>query len=110
MVLQKLDEGGRGQLSAGLTSRLSPAKRRGLPLIIESFSQAAAQMLERRVHVIGVVSILLSRKQHVKDMVNIVVPLGIVEPRTTLRVARQVAGSVVVILKHQVDLTLPGNR
>ena len=72
---------------------------RVIPLVSKSIRQTTAKMPVRRLRIIRVITIGLAREQHVKAVVNIVVPLRVVQRHPALLIAVQIARTVIPIFE-----------
>ena len=104
VVLQEPDEGRRGQRAARLAAR-TPAMRRQIALIREALRETAAEMTERRL-VVSVVAHGLAGDQDVQRVVDVIVPLGLVERAPTGGGTLEVPRLVRVVLEHEVHGTI----
>lgn len=102
MILQERNEGRRRQLAARFPA-VCDVILGVFALIGESFSQTAAQVSHRIWGVVGVVSVGFPGEQHVNAVVDIVVPLRVIQSNAARLIATQVARGVVDILDDEVD-------
>src|SRR5581483_3139671 len=105
MVLEERDEGGEREMAAGL-SALTRVIFGIIALIGESLAQAAAEMLYRILRVIRVVAIGFAGEEYVNGMVNVVVPLGVVQLRLIIGFATEIASAVVIVFKDEMDMAI----
>ncbi len=73
--LQEGNEGSERQVRGRLAARLAVAKAGRLALVDEAFGQRAPEARHRRIGIVGVVAVDLAGDQHVRRMVDVVVPL-----------------------------------
>ena len=64
--------------------------------------------MRRIIAVIGVIAVGFSCEEHVKNVVDIVIPLGRVPAGTAMGVTAQIMCRVVVIFENKMDLALIG--
>ena len=95
VVLQEQHKGTGRQVPAGFTAWRAMAV--GLALEHEAFGQAARQLVDGALLVIGVVAFGFAGQQHMQGIVAVVVPLGV-------EALLKQAGLVVLVLQHQPHL------
>ncbi len=93
-------------MGARLAARGAVPKRRRIALEGKALGQAAAELGRRPAGEIDVVAVVFAGHQHVRGVVEVVVPLGGGALRAAVAAAAQVAGAVAVVLEDQVDLAL----
>ncbi|VWC50302.1 hypothetical protein BLA6863_07811 [Burkholderia lata] len=98
VVLQECDERGRRQVRARFAARGAVVQRRRFALVREAFAERAREMAQRRVGVRAVVAVALAGQQHVRAVVEVVVPLRV---ETT---GSEQAGRIALVLEHEVHM------
>ncbi len=107
-VLQEVHERQRPVCRAGLAARRAAAMTGRLALPGEAFGQAAAQQRQRRPCEVGVVAVAFAGGDHVRRVVEVVVPPAR-RSRASRRLARvgpQPARFVGLVLQHQVHVPI----
>lgn len=77
-------------------------------LVRESLGQTATEMMQRLLHVVGIISVGFAGNQHVHGVVDVVIPLGVIKLNSVLPISYQVVRGVVAIFKDKVDVSLMG--
>ncbi|MDR8969313.1 hypothetical protein FEP58_05702 [Burkholderia multivorans] len=104
VVLQERHERGRRQLRARLAARCAVVQRRRFALVRESFAERAREMTQRRVRIRAVVAVALAGQQHVRAVVEVVVPLRVEAVRP------EQARGIAFVLEHQMHVALACGR
>src|SRR6185312_4026364 len=103
MILQKRYEAARRQISARLTASCAITKSGHISLIAVALGKTPSQM-PHCIRVVGVVSVFLSRHQHMQRVMNIVVPLRVITRCERASITAQVARGVVGIFQNQMHV------
>src|SRR5438105_12581044 len=106
MVLQKGNEGARGQRGAPLAAGMAAAPRRRLTLIRESLRKATSNLADPRIGIIAVIALPLVRDGRVQCVVEVVIPLRGVGAGPAIRIAHEAMRFVAIVLQHQMNFTL----
>ena len=104
VVLQKIDEGGRGKLAARLAAQLAAAMRRRLALIDKAGAERARNVAAAATREVAVIALGLAGQQHMPGMMIVVVPLRSVFAARRILSGIQQARSVVVVFKHEMNM------
>ena len=99
--------GGRCALGSPRTRRAGTGD---VALVDEAGAERSCQALLRAAGVVDVVAARLASQQVVIDVVDVVVPLRIVVDRRSALVALEQMRLVAVVLEHQMDVPLGGDR
>ncbi len=99
VILDEGDESGRGQIGAGLATRLA-AIRHHLALEGEALGQRAAKFLGIA-EILGVIPLVLAGRRRAEHVMDIVVPLRRIVQRLAVRAASEPSGLVLLVLQDQ---------
>ena len=108
VILDERHEGGGRQMRAGFAARLA-AIGHHLALEGEAFGEGTSELLGVAA-VFSVVAGVLARGRGVQDVVDVVVPLGSVDPRLAAGPTLQPVRLVLLVLQYEMDMALAAER
>src|SRR6185369_6571965 len=93
-------------MAAGLAAQRSASEWRRRTLKCKPFRETAAQLIGGIVGIVGVISVALSGQEHVRGMMDVIVPLCAVPAGTPVLPTLQISNGILVILQHKMNLAV----